>query len=297
MADFLAISEDEFLNIKCKFALVPFPLEATVSYGSGTKNGPYALFNASQEVELFDTEYDKEIIYEYGFTVYPFPDIPDNTEEALNILEGNIHEAISRGYIPVTLGGEHTITSAVVQAVKKYHDDLIIVQFDAHLDLRNAYQNNKYSHACAMRRCLDDPSISLVSIGIRNISFEESNYLKTTDRVKILDFRNLRASFLPTLAELIRNRNVYITFDADALDPSIMPSTGTPEPDGLLWADALSILQTVASASNVVGFDYVEHAPIPNLHAPDFLGAKLIYKVMSYIHQSPPLKSEYFSLR
>jgi len=299
MVEFLAISPEEFADIDCRFTLIPFPMETTVSYGAGTRRGPEALFAASREVELFDTEYGHEVIYDYGFKVLPIPDIPAETEAALAILEASVGAVLAEGRIPVTLGGEHTVTCASVRAVKKQNEDLTIVQFDAHLDLRDRYLDDPYSHACAMRRCLDDPMVSLISIGVRNVSAEESTFLNTVGRgrVRVLDIWNCRQSFLASLAELVRNQAVYITFDADALDPSIMPSTGTPEPDGILWADAMAILQTLCAKSKVVGFDYVEHAPIPQLHAPDFLGARLIYKAMSYIHSAPPPLSEYPALR
>jgi len=294
--DFLDISSEEFVGLDCRFELIPFPMETTVSYGGGTRLGPEALFAASKQVELYDTEYKREVIYDYGFKARQVPDIPAETEAALAVLEASVDTALAEGRIPVTLGGEHTITCAAVRAAKKKHDDLVIVQFDAHLDLRESYLENVYSHACAMRRCLDDPGVSLISIGIRNVSAEEATYLQNADQVQILDMWNCRQSVLATLAEHVRGRAVYITFDADALDPSIMPSTGTPEPDGLTWADAMAMMQKVCACATVVGFDYVEHAPIPQLHAPDFLGAKLLYKAMSYMHRPPP-HSEYFFLR
>ena len=186
-------------------------------------------------------------------------------------------------YFPLIIGGEHSITPAIVKSFKKSYSKLTIVQIDAHADLRNQYLGNKNSHACAMRRCLDFKNVNIISVGIRNICKEEFKFVKKNkNRIKIIWSKDLSKKNLTKIKNLVKNKNVYLTFDVDGFDSSLMPATGTPEPGGLFWNETLDILKTIFKNSNVIGADVNELAPKKNLHACDFLTAKLIYKMLSY---------------
>ena len=184
---------------------------------------------------------------------------------------------------PLTLGGEHSITAGCIEPFVKSYKNVTILQFDAHADLRNSYNNQKYSHASAMRRCLDFKNVNLISIGIRNISKEEIPFLKkNTGRIKIFWAKDQKRWNLKYFRRLIKNKNVYLTFDVDGLDSSIMPATGTPEPGGLFWYETLSLIKTTFKNANVIGADINELAPIKGFNSYDFLVAKLAYKILTY---------------
>ncbi len=188
----------------------------------------------------------------------------------------------------VTLGGEHSLTPGVVAALAPRYDDLLIVQIDAHADLRDTFDGTPWSHACAMRRCLDFASI--LQFGIRSVCQEEVTFMQATDRVRTWTaeslWRDREKKYLEALRNAVNGRNVYLTIDVDGLDPSIIPATGTPEPGGIGWYDTLEIIQTVAQHSHVVAFDCVELAPIPGGHASAFAAAKLVYKTMNAVMRS-----------
>ena len=184
---------------------------------------------------------------------------------------------------PLTLGGEHSITAGCIEPFVKSYKNVTILQFDAHADLRNSYNNQKYSHASAMRRCLDFKNVDLISIGIRNISKEELPFLKKNNsRIKIFWAKDKKKWNLKYFKKLIKNKNVYLTFDVDGLDSSIMPATGTPEPGGLFWYETLSLIKTTFKNANVIGADINELAPIKGFNSYNFLVAKLAYKILAY---------------
>ena len=274
---------DNKFDIKQKSVVIPFGLEKTVSYGVGTKNGPREIIKASHQVELFDEEFNCEPFKVIGVkTIKPFK-INKNINKALKQISLLNQKSIEKNLFPLTLGGEHSITSGCIEPFVKSYKNVTILQFDAHADLRNSYNNQKYSHASAMRRCLDFKNVDLISIGIRNISKEEIPFLKKNDsRIKIFWAKDQKKWNLKYFKKLIKNKNVYLTFDVDGLDSSIMPATGTPEPGGLFWYESLSLIKTTFINANVIGADINELAPIKGFNSYNFLIAKLAYKILTY---------------
>ena len=274
---------DNKFDIKQKSVVIPFGLEKTVSYGGGTKNGPKEIIKASHQVELYDEELNCEPFKVIGVkTIKPFK-INKNINKALKQISLLNQKSIEKNLFPLTLGGEHSITAGCIEPFVKSYKNVTILQFDAHADLRNSYNNQKYSHASAMRRCLDFKNVNLISIGIRNISKEEIPFLKkNTSRIKIFWAKDQKKWNLKYFKKLIKNKNVYLTFDVDGLDSSIMPATGTPEPGGLFWYETLSLIKTTFKNANVIGADINELAPIKGFNSYNFLVAKLAYKILTY---------------
>ena len=274
---------DNKFNFKEKVVVVPFGLEKTVSYGGGTKNGPKEIIKASHQVELYDEELHCEPYKNIGIkTLKPFK-IDRNITKALKRISNTNKEILKKKLFPITLGGEHSITpGCIVPFVKKYKK-LLLLHFDAHADLRQSYNGERFSHASAIRRCLDYKNVSVVSFGIRNISQSEISYLKkNSTRIKIFWAKDKIKWDLNKFKKMIKNKNVYITFDVDGLDSSIMPATGTPEPGGLFWDETLNIIKIASKNSNIVGADINELSPIKGFNSYNFLVAKLIYKILSY---------------
>ncbi|WP_440696299.1 agmatinase [Candidatus Pelagibacter sp. HIMB109] len=268
---------------KNKVYIIPFGLEKTVSYKSGTKNGPKKIIEASHQVELFDEELKLEPYKKFNIKTLKQEKIKSKLNDSLNQLSKIIEKTLKSKCFPLTLGGEHSITPAIIKPLAKKYSDLTIVQIDAHADLRDGYMGIHNSHAAAMRRCLDNKNIKIVSIGIRNLCQEEFNYFKKNNkRIKIFWGNEMQKWSMEKLSKILKNKDVYLTFDLDGFDSSLIPATGTPEPGGLFWSDAMRILKTVFKNSNVVGADVNELAPNPHLHACDFLAAKLVYKILSY---------------
>jgi agmatinase len=263
--------------------VVPFGLEKTVSYGGGTKNGPKEIIKASHQVELFDEELNKEPYKEIGIkTLKPFS-IKNKIRSALDQLSKINEDILSSEKFPLVFGGEHSITPGSIKPFAKKYDEITLLHFDAHADLRESYQGEKFSHASAIKRCLDYKNLKVVSFGIRNLSKEEMDfYNDNRDRIEIFWGKDKQTWDLSLLDKFFKNKNVYITFDVDGFDASIMPATGTPEPGGMLWEDVLPIIKKVCQISNVVGADINELAPIKNFDSYNFLVAKLAYKIISY---------------
>ena len=259
---------DNKFDIKQKSVVIPFGLEKTVSYGGGTKNGPKEIIKASHQVELYDEELNCEPFKVIGVkTIKPFK-INKNINKALKQISHLNQKSIEKNLFPLTLGGEHSITAGCIEPFVKSYKNVTILQFDAHADLRNSYNNQKYSHASAMRRCLDFKNVDLISIGIRNISKEEIPFLKKNDsRIKIFWAKDQKKWNLKYFKKLIKNKNVYLTFDVDGLDSSIMPATGTPEPGGLFWYETLSLIKTIFKNANVIGANTVSytHLTLPTI--------------------------------
>ncbi len=273
-------------KIKNKVVVVPFGLEKTVSYGGGTRNGPKEIIKASHQVELFDEEFNKEPYKDIGIkTLKPFP-IKKKIKSALDQLSKINHEIISNNKFPIVLGGEHSLTLGSIKPFIKKYDEITILHIDAHADLRESYNGEKFSHASAIRRCLDFKNVKVVSFGIRNLSKSEmSFYMSNKDRVKIFWGKDKSNWNFDLVNKIFKNKNVYITFDVDGFDSSIMPATGTPEPGGLMWHDALLILKNISKISNVIGADINELSPIKNFNSYNFLVAKLAYKMLTYIFE------------
>ena len=274
---------DNKVNFKEKVVVVPFGLEKTVSYGGGTKNGPKEIIKASHQVELYDEELNCEPYKKIGIkTLKPFK-IDKNIKKALNKMSKINQEILDKNLFPITFGGEHSITPGCIDPFTKKFKDICLLHFDAHADLRESYNGEKFSHASAIRRCLDYSNVSVISFGIRNISQSEIPFLKkNSSRIDIFWAKDKSKWNLNKFKKLIKNKTVYLTFDVDGLDSSIMPATGTPEPGGLLWDETLNIVKIAAKNSKIVGADINELAPIKGFNSYNFLVAKLAYKILSY---------------
>ena len=273
-------------KIDNKVVVVPFGLEKTVSYGGGTKNGPKEIIKASHQVELFDEELKKEPYKEIGIkTLKPFP-IKNKISSALDQLSKINEEIIRKNKFPIIFGGEHSITPGSIRPFVTKYNEITLLHFDAHADLRESYNGEKFSHASAIKRCLDFNNVKVVSFGIRNLSRTEMNFYENNrNRIEIFWGKDKKEWKLDRLENIFKNKNIYITFDVDGFDSSIMPATGTPEPGGLLWEDVLPIIKKVCQISNIIGADINELAPIKNFDSYNFLVAKLAYKILSYIFE------------
>ena len=276
------VMENE-VEYKEKVVGVPFGLEKTVSYGGGTKNGPKEIIKASHQVELYDEELNCEPYKKIGIkTLRPFK-IDRNIKKALSKMSKINEEILEKKLFPMTFGGEHSITPGCIAPFVKKYRDICLLHFDAHADLRESYNGEKFSHASAIKRCLDYPNVSLISFGIRNISESEIPFLKkNSSRINIFWAKDKSKWNLNKFKKLIKNKIVYLTFDVDGLDSSIMPATGTPEPGGLLWDETLNIIRIAAKNSKIVGADINELSPIKGFNSYNFLVAKLAYKILSY---------------
>lgn len=269
--------------------LLPVPLEATVSYGGGTALGPRAILEASFQLELYDREFDCEPGILYG--VHTFDEMQLNKEPAKALRE--IYHRVAEVYTPKALlgvlGGEHSISFPVVEALlSKIEGGLTIVQLDAHSDLRDSYEGSPHSHACVARRFLElDRVEQILQLGIRSLCTEEAEVIKTEPRVRTWFTEDVHAgNFEKELRQRVRGRNIYLTVDVDGFDPTLIPATGTPEPNGLSYAQGESIFRLLAEEANLVAFDCVELAPIEGHHASDFVVAKLVYRLMNlFLHK------------
>lgn len=278
-------AEDATTYSAAKAVVIPFGLEATVSYGGGTAQGPAAMIKASHEVELFDEQLWCEPFRQIGIATLEEPTIAKNIETALQHLESLVETVLTDGKFPLTFGGEHSITAATIRPFLKKYPNLAILHFDAHADLRDGYEGEHYSHASAMRRCLDNANVELVSCGIRNISAEEIPFLEANQqRIHIYWGKDKKQWNIDEIVSHLKNRAIYLTFDLDGFDASLMPATGTPEPGGLFWNDALDIITAASKIGNIVGADINELAPVEHLHSCDFLAAKLAYKILALAH-------------
>ena len=274
---------DNKVNFREKVVIVPFGLEKTVSYGGGTRNGPKEIIKASHQVELYDEELNCEPYKKIGIkTLRPFK-IEKDIKKALGEMSKINEEILDKKLFPMTFGGEHSITPGCIAPFVKKYKDICLLHFDAHADLRESYNGEKFSHASAIKRCLDYPNVSLISFGIRNISESEILFLKkNSSRINIFWAKDKSKWNLNKFKKLIKNKTVYLTFDVDGLDSSIMPATGTPEPGGLLWDETLNIIRIAAKNSKIVGADINELSPIKGFNSYNFLVAKLAYKILSY---------------
>lgn len=285
-------SENGFLGLpeadacrpeQARAVIVPYGLEATVCYGGGTARGPEAIIAASPELEFFDDELWCEPYREIGIATLEAPDIPAEHGAALDCLENMVEAVLQAGKFPLVLGGEHSLTAGAIRPFARRFSDLVVLQFDAHTDLRDEYLGEAYSHACAMRRVLDHEGVSVVAVGIRAISAEEVPFLEANrERVSVHWARERESWQLEDIVEPLRGRPIYVSFDVDGFDASLMPATGTPEPGGLFFDEACRVLRAAAEAGTIIGGDVVELAPIAGMHACDFTAAKLVHKMLAY---------------
>ena len=263
------------------FVVVPVPYDLTSTYQPGSRRGPTAIIEASTNMELYDDELKKETYLAGIHTMLPVEIDARGPKNMVNAVRKKISKIVGLDKIPVMLGGEHSITFGAVQAVQEKYPKLSVLQLDAHADLRESYQGSPYSHASVARRISE--ICPLVQVGIRSMSKEEGDFLPQS-KVKSYsaDFVAEHKDWCERVCKNLKG-DVFVTIDLDVFDPSIMPATGTPEPGGLYWRDVLRLLKRVAASCTIRGFDIVELAPIPGNIGPDFMTAKLIYRLMGYM--------------
>jgi agmatinase len=281
--------EDKYSGFdKSQIVIVSAPFEKTVSYGKGTANGPKAILEASHYVEFYDEEFDRELVFEKGIvTLKPIDFKKLSIKKSLNLISQTVRELLKKEKFVVILGGEHSISSATVLPYIESIQNLSILQFDAHSDLRESYENSIYSHASVMAR-ISELTNDIVQVGIRAQCIDEANFIKKNN-VKTFYSRDLRTGkYKDWQKEVVNslNENVFITFDVDAFDPSLLPATGTPEPGGLFWDETINLIKSIGSEKNIVGFDVVELAPQKGIPSSDFLTAKLVYKILNCAFQN-----------
>ncbi len=271
-----------------KIVIVSAPLEKTVSYGKGTAKGPKEILKSSHYVEFYDEETNREICFDLGIcTLAPLDFEYMRMDMALDKIYLATKKLLEDDKFVVTLGGEHSLSFAPVKAYSEHYSNLSILQIDAHSDLRDSYENSKLSHACVMAR-VAEINKNIIQVGIRAQDKTEFEFIKK-NKIPVFYARDIRANKFgrdwkkKVLSKL--KKNVYITFDVDGLDPSIIPSTGTPEPGGLFWDETLDLLKLIGKEKNVVGFDVVELAPVKSHPASNFTAAKLVYKIINYAFQ------------
>lgn len=287
-SNFLAIDE-KFSNIESsKIIILPVPYEKTTSYGKGTEFGPKAILESSAYVEFYDDEFERELCFDKGIaTAKPIEFLGKTDLDALNIIEQTISKYILLDKFVVTIGGEHTISIASIRSHINKYPDMCILHFDAHSDLRYEYEGSLYSHACFMSRVIEFfPPTKITQVGIRALCIEEANLIKE---------KNIKTFYASAIRRNIHKNNwqkeivstlgnhIYITFDVDFFDPSLMPSTGTPEPDGFFYSETLDIFrEIIRQGKEIIGFDIVELSPLENLNHPNLTTARLLYKILNF---------------
>lgn len=268
----------EFCNEKdSKIAILPIPYDGTSTWVKGADKGPEALLDASANMELYDIETDSEV---YLQGIYTAPAIYENSspEAMVAASEKESLRYIDAGKFLVSIGGEHSVSIGPIQAHAKRYKNLSVLQIDAHTDLRDSYEGSKNNHACVMARAQD--LCPIVQVGIRSMDVGEKDRLDP-NRVFWGHRVTQNDDWMDSAIDLLTD-DVYLTIDLDGFDPSIMPSTGTPEPGGLQWYPTLKFIKKLIERKNLVGFDIVELCPNPDEKSSDFLATKLLYKILSY---------------
>jgi agmatinase len=282
--EFLGLPPDLKPHKPPRAAILPVPYDLTTSYQPGARRGPIAILEASTHLETFDEELGRETWEEVGIETLPAV-VPDTSGPAATLerIERVAREVVDAGRFLIGLGGEHSITPALVRAVRAKHPGLGLLQLDAHADLRSSFEGSPLNHACAMHRVIDE-GIPLAQVGIRSLTGEELALIRELGICTVFAPEAVGTPVDGWIGRVLQAlpEDVYVTVDLDAFDPAVMPSTGTPEPGGLDWYRALAVLREVARHKRIVGFDVVELAPTPGNVAPDFLAAKLVYRLLGY---------------
>lgn len=284
-SNFLSLEEQYSSYDNSDIVIISAPLEKTVSYGKGTRRGPSELLKASSYLEFYDEELERELCLEKGISTLPELDFAEiNSEKSIDLIYSEVSKHLEENKFVVTLGGEHSISLAPIKAQLEKFQELTILQFDAHSDLRDLYEGSKYSHASVMAR-VAELTTKIVQVGIRAQCREEAEFIKENN-IKTFYAREIRTGKFGRhwQDEVLRrlNENVYITFDVDGLDPSVIAATGTPEPGGLFWDETMDMLKLVGENKNIVGFDVVELAPSEHHSHSSFVAAQLVYKMLNY---------------
>lgn len=288
MSRFLASEFPPLPPEACLFHVIPVPYEATVSYGGGTKDGPAAIIEASNQLEVWTGETNPGA---RGIYTWPAVDCGGDAPAVMDAIDAATRKALGAGkgpIIPVLLGGEHSVTFGALRAMKERYGDIGVIQFDAHADLRDTYGGSRYSHACVMRRAVDDLGLPLFQLGVRSLSPEEVTFreVKGIPHLDARTFANLGGlAWLGQTADPVVPENfpgrVFLTFDVDALDAAVMPATGTPEPGGFSWWESLALVRRCLAGRECIGFDVTETAPMEGFTAPTFTAARLTYELMA----------------
>ncbi|WKX78194.1 agmatinase [Zobellia laminariae] len=280
---------DKFAQLEtAKVILIPVPYDGTSTWGKGADKGPQAFLEASENMELYDIETNTEV-YEQGIHLAEAITENSSPEAVVNAVHKRTKKYIKRNKFVTLFGGEHSISIGTIRAFNECFDNLTVLQIDAHADLRESYEGTKYNHACAVHEA--SQTTNLIQVGIRSMDAIEKTFM---DEEKTFFAHDMAQDeyWMDKVIEAMTD-NVLITFDLDAFDPSIMPSTGTPEPGGLLWYETLEFLKQVFEEKNVVGFDIVELCPNSSEKSSDFLAAKLYYKMLSYKFMGKAVDEEY----
>lgn len=273
---------------QAKVVILPIPFEKTTTYRQGCQKGPEAILTASDQLEAYDIELEREICHSAGiFTTEAIADTrlnPDLTsEEMLETVTARVSELIADGKFLIALGGEHSITAAVVKAYQQIlSEPFTVVQIDAHGDLRHSYEGSIYNHACVMRRVLD-LGLPTLAIGIRSICLEEAQLI-AEKQLPVIWAKDIyrQPDWSERAISKITTDKVFITIDLDGLDPSLMPGVGTPEPGGLNWYELTTFLRSLFTKHQVIGCDVMELAPTADSVVSEFTAAKLVYKLIGY---------------
>ncbi|UCG28423.1 MAG: agmatinase [Bacteroidales bacterium] len=281
MVNFGNIPESFSDRIDSEVVIIPVPYDGTSTWIKGADQGPDALLRASCNLELYDLETGTEVYRKGIFTDKPVLENHSPEQMIKHVFDRSMYW-INKGKFIITLGGEHTVCLGTVKAFAEKFKDLSVIQIDAHADLRNSFNGLVYNHACVMARIRE--YCPIIQVGIRSMDIEERAMI---EKERVFWAHEIRKGdkWMERVIGLLTD-SVYITIDLDGLDPSIMPSTGTPEPGGMLWYQLLKLLKKVISVKSLVGFDIVELCPNESNKAPDFLAAKLLYKILSYKYQS-----------
>jgi agmatinase len=270
-----------------RVVILPVPVDRTTSYVGGTRNGPHEILQASSHMELWDEEMRADV-HPVGIFTLPEMELPFGEMDVLmDEIERVAYEIIGRDKFLVALGGEHSITPPLVSAAARKYPGLSVLQIDAHTDLRDSYMGTRHNHACAMRRALEYASVT--QVGIRSVSIEEAQILPKLNTTVFYDVEMRREpAWIDRVVETLAP-DVYVSVDVDGMDPAIMPATGTPEPGGLSWPEITALLRATAERRRIIACDVVELSPIPGMVAPNFLTAKLVYKLLTYRFARDPL--------
>ncbi len=280
--NFLGLPHEDADYNGARFAVLPIPYDATTSYGVGTRDGPRAIISASQQVEFYDEYLCDEFPKQGVATLDPVPPHGAGPKEMVESVFRAAQRPVRDGKFLIGLGGEHSVTTGLVQAVKRKHKDLSVLQIDAHADLRDEYQDTPWSHACVMRR-IHDLGVPAVAVGIRNYSRDEAEFIKKNDKPVFSTrfVRNERRWIDEIIGRL--TKNVFVTIDIDGFDPAYAPGTGTPEPGGLDWFQVTDLLKSLAMDRTIVAADVVEVKPIPGNNVTEFLAARLIHRLIGLV--------------
>lgn len=293
--NFGGIEEEAFSSFDAaRILILPVSYEGTVSYGTGTGDGAMAIVNASRNMELYEEETDSEV-YKLGIHTLPEFVARDSPGQMMSDLYDYSKKLLKFDKFICMLGGEHSVSAPIIKAFKEKYQGLSVLQIDAHADLRDTYDGTPHSHASIMARVVKDLQIPSVQVGIRSISVDEARALNDGLPTKIFWARDIvgKTDWIDEAVDGLSD-NVYLTIDIDGLDPSIVPTTGTPEPGGLGWYETLTLIRTLAEKKRVVGMDLVEYSYVEAFDAPAFLCAKLVYKSLSYvfISESPKVADD-----